>query len=89
MDQPLRKLRGKRVEIRANGFTYTGKLIEVTGDYVLLRRDHGFAQIELSSVQSIRPEGQNRKRSSVDSSFFEQAEAALAKDRAKKSESGS
>ena len=80
---PLEKLKGKEVEVRANGFDYVGKLIEVTEDYLLLRRSQGFFQVGMQSVQSVKEAGKKKSRRTsraVDSSFI----AQLEKDKKKK-----
>ena len=82
---PLYALKGKEVIIRANGINYTGKLIEVAPDYVLIRRQQGFAQIRMENVQSIEAaDKQNPALRSVGPGHFTDHSPAPSTDKTKK-----
>ncbi len=50
----LRDMLRKEVVVTASGTTYTGTLVEVTEDEVLLRTPSGWVSVQMSRVSAIR-----------------------------------
>jgi len=74
LDQLLRK----EVEVRANGISYRGKLVEVTEEGITLRGLTGFCMIPMERITSVRdPKAKPRSSPArfVDSSFYTADEA--------------
>lgn len=50
----LGELIGKEVEVTAKGFSYRGRLIEVSENEVFLQGDLGWIQLQVEDVTDIR-----------------------------------
>lgn len=54
----LSTFKNKLVDIRANGFDYRGTCVEITEEYIFIRRISGYSQINMDRIQSIRLAGE-------------------------------
>ena len=69
----LDHLKRKPVEIRANGLTYRGVLIEATEDEITLKRTTGFITIPMDRITGVVDPNEVKAKSGrtfVDSSFY-------------------
>lgn len=69
----LEELKRKQVEVRANGFTYRGMLLEVTAEEITLRTVTGYTSIPMDRVSSVVDPKAPRKKGPerfVDPSYF-------------------
>ncbi|HLG19168.1 MAG TPA: hypothetical protein VI895_05035 [Bdellovibrionota bacterium] len=70
---PLERLKRKRVEVRANGLTYRGILLEATETEMTLRGETGFITLPMDRIASVRDPSAPLKKEElrfVDSSFY-------------------